>query len=152
MSPSRSPMGAERSTRKQERDDFATRVILQAQVGVLLGKGSGKREIYCRWRTAAPRSRVKPSRYLPTVWAGSVHSLHLRELRVREEQAAIHRPFDHCVDAALCINGSNAQKAGFAKSELTDTYKRRMRPYPPCLSRGRPVEPIQKVTQATKAQ
>ncbi|SNT37101.1 hypothetical protein SAMN04488078_11173 [Antarctobacter heliothermus] len=47
--------------------------------------------------------------------AGSGHSPQLREARVREEQATIHRPFDHCVDAALCIKVSNAQKASFAK-------------------------------------
>jgi hypothetical protein len=48
------------------------------------------------------------------------NSLHVRELRVIEEQAAIHRRFDHCVDAAQCLNGSNAQRAGFAKSATKD--------------------------------
>ena len=63
----------------------------------------------------------------PTGRAGSVHSLHLRGLRVREEQAAIHRPFDHCVDAALCINGSKAQipdlvKSGSPASLVVETW------------------------------
>ncbi len=47
--------------------------------------------------------------------ADSNHSPQLREAPVREEQAAIHRHFDHRVDAALRIKVSNAQKAEFAK-------------------------------------
>jgi hypothetical protein len=43
------------------------------------------------------------------------NSLQLRRFRARQEKAAIHRPFDHCVGAALSASGSYAQVAGFAK-------------------------------------
>ena len=95
----------------------------------LRNKSSGPRQLglivpICGTLRTFAASARSPLRLIksPCRRAGSGHSPQLREARVREEQAAIHRPFDHCVHAALCIEVSNAQIVAFANYDRRRRY------------------------------